>query len=66
MHPVIDNRKTYEVEVVVRYKVKIPEGCVLTGNEKIFSDNTRLVNSHNGMISDNLKVVSEQPVVLSH
>lgn len=59
MIPEIDSRPTYEVEVIVRYKVKIPEGYTLTGQEKIFSDNTRLVNSHNGLISDNMEVTYE-------
>ena len=52
----IDTRKTYSVEVLVKYTVEVPENVVLTGNETLFSDNTRLVTDKLSLISDNLKM----------
>ena len=64
MIPIADTRKTYTVEVVVKYTVEVPENCKLTGKEHLFSDNTRLVSDRLSLISDRLSITDEKIKVM--
>lgn len=66
MLPEVNTQKTYTVEVSVKYVVEVPESFNINGNEKLFSDNTRLVTDKFSLISDNLRIEKEKIRVLRH